>query len=631
MKFLTLDFETYYDKEYSLRKLTPPEYILDVRYETICLAAQVDDGAVDFIDGPDVGAWLAQFAPADTITLTFNALFDNCILAWRYGWVPARMIDGLGMARCLLGHKLRRLSLDAVSKHLNAGEKGDAVHTVVGMRRQDIINAGLWQTYAEYNKQDVRILRTIFNKLAPAFPKAEYRLMDLVLRCAIQPQFVVDLPRLEAHLVKVRADKLALMQAAGVEIIEKDGKHSAPQLASTDGFARLLENLGVVVSTKMTKTGNEIPALAKTDEFMNELLEHEDPMVQAVAAARLGVKSTLEEARTERFIKIAKLDWPIAGLPACTMPIALRFAGAHTQRLSGEWKINQQNLPSGRDGKDPALRLSLLAPPGYECVVGDLAQVEARITAWFTRATVLLEAFAHGEDVYKVMAAEIFGITVAQVTDLQRFCGKEAVLGLGFGLAAANFFIKTAAKARALGMNLGDFWTLQLAKDVVRKYRHVNHPTVTMWELLEQHLHGVWSGLNDEWAVLGPISIGPGSIEGPGGLRMLYETDVERAPGRDLWYSYGGKPRKIYGAAALENIVQFLARIVQMNAALRLAQRGLRMAHTVHDELAFIVRKENVDETKRIVLEEMTRRPSWAPTLPLKAEVGSGLSYGESK
>jgi DNA polymerase I-like protein with 3'-5' exonuclease and polymerase domains len=112
---------------------------------------------------------------------------------------------------------------------------------------------------------------------------------------------------------------------------------------------------------------------------------------------------------------------------------------------------------------------------------------------------------------------------------------------------------------------------------------------------------------------------------------MLYETEVERAPGRDLWYSYGGKPRKIYGAACLENIVQFLARIVQMNAALRLAQRGLRMVHTVHDELVFIVPKKDVDETKRIVLEEMVRRPSWAPTLPLKAEVGSGLSYGESK
>ena len=630
MKFITWDAETYYDKEYSLRKMTPPEYVLDPRFELICVAAQVDDGPIQFVDGPDFAKWLEQYPADQTIMLAFNSLFDQCIAAWRYHYVPARMIDGLGMARCLLGHKLRRLSLDAVSKHLDAGVKGDAVHTVVGMRRQDIINAGLWSAYAEYNKQDVRLLRTIFNKLAPSFPKSEYRLMDLVLRCAVQPRFIADLPRLEAHYTKVCLEKEALINASG---FDKD------TLASSDGFARALEGLGVEVQTKISKTGNEIPALAKTDDFMNDLLEHEDPMAQAAAAARLGVKSTLEEARTARMIKIAKLDWSIAGLPACTMPIALRFAGAHTQRLSGEWKINMQNLPSGRDGKDPALRLSLLAPPGYEVVVGDLAQVEARITAWFTRATVLLEAFARGEDVYKVMAAEIFSITLAQVTDLQRFCGKEAVLGLGFGLAAATFFIKTAAKARALGMDLGDLWTLELAKTVVRKYRHVNAPTAQMWELLEQHLRNAWAGLGNE-EVIGPIKVGHGYIEGPGGLRMLYDNeygDVDEDtapivhPGHEIWYRYGGKPRKIYGAACLENIVQFLARIVQMNAALRLAQRGLRMVHTVHDELVFIVPKKDVDETKRIVLEEMTRRPSWAPDLPLKAAVDSGFSYGDAK
>jgi hypothetical protein len=229
------------------------------------------------------------------------------------------------------------------------------------------------------------------------------------------------------------------------------------------------------------------------------------------------------------------------------------------------------------------------------------------------------------------MAAEIFGITLAQVTDLQRFCGKEAVLGLGFGLAAANFFIKTAAKARALGMDLGDLWTLELAKTVVRKYRQVNAPTTQMWELLEQHLRGVWSGLGSDVEPIGPITIGHGYIEGPGGLRMLYETDVERAPGRDLWYSYGGKPRKIYGAACLENIVQFLARIVIMNAALRLRARGYRAVHFVHDEIVLVVPVADVENAKRVMMEEMIRRPSWAPDLPLKAAVGSGINYGDTK
>jgi DNA polymerase I-like protein with 3'-5' exonuclease and polymerase domains len=112
---------------------------------------------------------------------------------------------------------------------------------------------------------------------------------------------------------------------------------------------------------------------------------------------------------------------------------------------------------------------------------------------------------------------------------------------------------------------------------------------------------------------------------------MLYETEVERAPGRDLWYSYGGKPRKIYGAAALENIVQFLARIVIMNAALRLKARGYRAVHFVHDEIVLVVPVADVENAKCVMMEELTRSPSWASDLPLKAAVGSGLSYGESK
>jgi hypothetical protein len=300
MRMIFADIETFFSKEYSLRHLTVPEYVLDPRFELICVSAQVDDGPIQFIDGPDFATWLKQFDPADTIMVCYNSLFDSCAIAWRYHFVPARLIDVLGMARCLLGHKLRRLSLDAVSKHLNAGEKGDAVHTVVGMNRQNIINAGLWPAYAEYNRQDVRILKAIFNKLAPTFSKAEYRLMDLVLRCAVQPQFVADLPRLEAHLKKVRADKEQLLASANVE---------KAQLMSAAAFVALLEAEGVEVETKISGTGNEIPAVAKTDRFMTDLAEHENPRVQALAAARLGHKSTIDETRTERLIAIARLPW----------------------------------------------------------------------------------------------------------------------------------------------------------------------------------------------------------------------------------------------------------------------------------------------------------------------------------
>jgi DNA polymerase len=79
---------------------------------------------------------------------------------------------------------------------------------------------------------------------------------------------------------------------------------------STQKFKEALEALGVTVETKTSlRTGKETPAFAKTDEFMAGLLDHEDPAVQALAAARLGFKSTLEETRCAKLLSIAELDW----------------------------------------------------------------------------------------------------------------------------------------------------------------------------------------------------------------------------------------------------------------------------------------------------------------------------------
>src|SRR5678810_1265972 len=99
MPQLFLDFETYYDDQYSLRKLTPPEYILDPRYETIgCAVKEGPTGSSYWVDGPEFGNFLQTINPATTDTITFNALFDSCILAWRYGFVPRRILCAMRMA-----------------------------------------------------------------------------------------------------------------------------------------------------------------------------------------------------------------------------------------------------------------------------------------------------------------------------------------------------------------------------------------------------------------------------------------------------------------------------------------------------------------------------------------------------
>lgn len=636
MIFLWLDFETYYDDEYSLRKMTPAEYILDPRFETIMVSTQVDNGPIVEIDAPDFPAFLAQFDPKNTVTVTFNALFDNCILAWHYGFVPVRMIDVLGMARTLLGHLLPSLSLAHVSEHLGTGRKGNTLFQVKGMRRAQIMtDPPLWENFKRYAGQDVYLMHEDFNILAKTFPKSEYRVMDLVLRCAVCPRFVCDIPMLEKHLEEVKAEKKALLATVytvipGTTTIKDD-------LMSSAHFAERLTALGVEVQYKQNAAGKMIPAFAKTDDFMADLQEHEDSAVQALVAARLGLKSTIEESRTERLLGIARLNWSTYqdGSPRLysggNIPIPLRLAGAHTLRLSGDWKMNMQNMPAPRGaGAKSKLRKSIKAPPGHKVIVADLGQIEARLTAWLCKSKVLLQAFQDGKDPYALLGGEIFGIVVdVLVHKLERFIGKSGVLGLGFGAAAAKFYTMVIRSARTLGMTLDmNFWTPELAQKSVDTYRKVNFETPRMWQYLEEVLMGAWTGASAP-VTIGPVTVKQGAVVGPNGLEMRY-ADPE-ASWRDKSYRYGAQRRKIYGAKFLENIIQFLARIVIFDIAVRLANRGLPFAIQEHDALGFIVPDAEVDNAVKIVHEEFVRRPTWAPDLPLKADVGVGISYGDAK
>ena len=86
----------------------------------------------------------------------------------------------------------------------------------------------------------------------------------------------------------------------------------------------------------------------------------------------------------------------------------------------------------------------------------------------------------------------------------------------------------------------------------------------------------------------------------------------------------------------LENIVQALARIAVMDAALRMKRalarldNDIRLALQVHDELVYIVPDDLVAVVEKMILDNLRWRPDWAPALPLDAEVGHGQNYAEA-
>src|SRR5574343_1067865 len=103
MQTLFADFETYYDDEYSLRNLTPVEYILDPRFETIACAFKWgwprNVAHPPWVEGPDLHAYFDAIDPSITCLVTHNALFDACICAWVYNFRPKLLVDTMGVSR----------------------------------------------------------------------------------------------------------------------------------------------------------------------------------------------------------------------------------------------------------------------------------------------------------------------------------------------------------------------------------------------------------------------------------------------------------------------------------------------------------------------------------------------------
>jgi len=607
MRTFVLDAETYYSREYTLRTMTPAEYILDPQFELIGLAAMEMGHAPFWVEGPEVEAFLASLDPADTITISHNALFDNCIWAYRFGWVPALMNDTLGMARAVLN--LKSNSLEAVAKVLRLGVKGKEIGQALGMRLADLkARPEFYKAYIAYSLNDTVMCGRIYETLIKAFPKSEIRVQDLVLRAAVEPVLHADVPLLEKHLTTLRHRKARLLR-------ESDCDKAA--LMSTQKFREKLEELGVVVKTKISPTGREVPAFAKTDPFMNELQEYDGSpnedvnyMVQTLAAARLSHKSTIEETRCERFLSIAKLPWR-NGQPM--LPVPLRYGGAHTHRLSGEWRMNLQNLP--RDNS--SLRKALVAPPGHKIISADLAQIEARIVARICEQKDLLTYFRNGEDVYAIFAQYLFRkeITKESHPD-ERWIGKTAILGLGYGCGHVRFNVMVLTGARRFDINLKDIYVPNNAEPIVNAYRKLFPKISRAWTVLQHKLDNVLNGRSpSHTSAFGPVWFFKGRIRLPNGLYLRYDLPDQT----------------LYGAKLLENITQALARNVIMEAAVRLADRGYRFALQAHDELVFVVPDDEVEEASSVIMEEMTRVPDWIPALPLAAEIGVGANYGEAK
>ena len=608
MNILTIDFETYYSQEYGLKKLTTEEYIRDPRFEVIGVAVQVNAGEPVWFSGThtDLHQFLASYDWEHSLALAHNAPFDGAILNWVFGIKPKGWLDTLSMGRALHGTEIGG-SLAVLASHYELGAKGTEVVNALGFRRE-AFPADQLARYAEYCKNDVALTWALFNAMGE-FPPTELRLIDLTVRMFTEPVLQLDKVLLDSYLEEVKLSKAQAL-----------GDNDRDDLMSNPRFAALLRIHGVEPPMKVSPAnGKQTYAFAKNDEEFKALLEHDNPKIQTLVAARLGTKSTIEETRTERFIGIAERG---------ALPVPLRYYAAHTGRWGGDEKLNLQNLKRGS-----VLKECIIAPDGYVMLDSDSSQIEARTLAWLAGQDDLVQAFENGEDVYKIMASAIYGKPESEITKDERFVGKTTILGAGYGMGAAKF----KAQLKTFGVDI----ELTEAKRIIDTYRKTYPEIPKLWRSAGRALNAILQNKHTTLGVGYKLQIhGSKGVLLPNDLRLKYpnlrevdkpSTEDEEASTEFMYDTKKGKatiPNRIYGGKVIENVCQALARIVIGEQMLNIAKKH-RVVMTVHDAIATVVPEQQVDTAKEYVEFCMRLRPKWALELPLNCEAGYGKSYGD--
>ena len=608
MDLITLDFETFYSKDFSLTKMTTEEYVRDPRFEIVGVGIKVNNGDTEWASGTheELKRYFDGFDWANSMVLAHNTMFDGAILSWLFDIRPRVWADTLCIARAVHGVEVGG-SLKALAERYNLGVKGTEILNALGKRRLDFTDDEL-DSYGDYCINDVELTYKLFNRLLKqGFPKKELRIIDCTLRMFIHPMLELDCDLLEDHLHDIKLHKDKLLCDAGVA----DKK----ELMSNDKFADLLRSKGVEPPTKVSPTtGKEAYAFAKTDDGFKSLVTHENPEVQALAAARLGNKSTLEETRTQRFIDIAGRG---------TLPVPVRYYAAHTGRWGGDDKINLQNLPSrGPNGKK--LKKSIVAPDGYTLIDCDSSQIEARVLAWFAGQDDLTDAFRNKEDVYVKMAARIYETSEDQITKDQRFVGKTTILGAGYGMGAVKF----QAQLKSFGTDI----SLDEARRIINIYRDANWRISHVWREAQHMVAAMERGDNYQFGKKGVIEVigNREAIRLPSKLLMRYQDLRGERNSEGTEYSYktrNGRTR-IYGGKVIENVCQALARCV-IGDQMLLINNKYRAVLTVHDSVIACVPESEAEEAQQYVEKCMRYVPTWAEGLPLECESGVANAYGD--
>lgn len=541
MDCLTVDFETYYDAEYSLRKMTTIEYIKDSRFQVIMMSYALNDEPVQNVIGHvAIQKVLDQYDWSKIVFNAQNTQFDATIAREHFGKTAAYYTDTMAMARVTGAHHFNGASLKAIGEMLirlgkHIPPKGTEVANASGhylfgagstmpymakAPTQDIdaIYKGyqMLQSYVEYCNNDVELAREAFKYFSKMITADEMQFGDLILKAYILPSTYLDLEIIQSEIVRIeerdhqRAIGIAtkyfggsipklratcrssqkfteFLQSIGGVFLSDTGYSSEEELFSTDGYDSSIRFL--IPERYSEKKQSLEPCYSKSFAGMIDMCEHPDPDIADLFQIKLDMTSSIEMSRAKRFENISKLR--------CGFGFPYVVSGALSHRLGGSGGLNVQNLSSGRKkGQSNALKRSITAPDGHKIIVYDSSQIELRSGSFIAQDLYLLNMFPAGKDPYSELAANLYGGDAMYIKQKakehiepyaqQRQISKSAELSCIYGTGGFGFrnYLKTS------GMELSEIE----CKTIVYKYRQTHPAIVNTWKQCERALDVMIAG-----------------------------------------------------------------------------------------------------------------------------------------
>jgi len=485
-RLVTVDFETYFDTHYTLKKMSTSEYVRDPRFKIQMVGIKVGNKPTKIYDGKKGIAALKKINWATHGLLCHNTAFDGFIMSHHMGIVPAFYYDTLSMARGLHSNEIGS-GLDEVAKFYGGAGKVDGFLE----KTKGVLDWSptLFKEGAIYCAQDNDECFRIFTEMHPKYPADEIALIDLTIRMFCDPVLKVNIPRVQTEYEREIEKRQKLFYGVinpedydiGGKFYDKElhkklikgpeeralegtdrGMHIIKRLlGNNEFFADMLRAEGIEPPTKVSKAWIDKPVEERDDEdkytyaFAKDDLEfiglpddidhwrgdldpnkkRDVPKISAkqdrirlLVEARLAVKSTTNITRAERFLE--------AGADGMSLPVGYSYYRAHTGRWGGNNKMNMQNLTRGGE-----LRLSIEAPRGYQIAVQDSGQIEARVNGWLWGQDDLLDAFRKADkwdkskgvargadrDAYCIFGDIVYNREITTEDKMERFVGKVCI------------------------------------------------------------------------------------------------------------------------------------------------------------------------------------------------------------